>query len=59
MLRHTLISVLTEGVDGETLARRAIEHLSLQSEVIARFRAAHDALVEWADGLNAKVVELI
>jgi hypothetical protein len=51
--------VLTDGIDGEALAGREMEHLSLQSKVVARFRAAHDALIGWADGLDAKIVELI
>ena len=50
---------LTEGIDGETLAWREVEHLPLQGEVVARFRAAHDALVGWADDLDAEIVELV
>ena len=58
-LRMILIYVLTKGIDGEALAWWEIEHLSLQSKVVARFRTAHDALIGRADDLYAKIVELI
>ena len=49
---------LTEGIDGETLTRWQMQHLSLQSEVVSWFRAAQDALVGWADHLDPKIVQL-
>ena len=33
--------------------------LPAESEVVLWFRAAHDTLAGWVDGLDTKVVELI
>lgn len=52
------IRALTEGIDGESLARREMEHLALEGEVVSGFRAAQDAPVRWAYDLNTKIVQL-
>lgn len=48
----------TEGIEGEPLARREMQHLALYSEMVSRFRTAQDTLVGWTDHLDAKIVQL-